>query len=305
MQSVALGNTGISISRLIYGCMRIAGDGSHDARERGRRAIHAAVDAGYTAFDHADIYGGGECERLFGEVLAASPGMRDRLFIIGKCGIRFAGDPGADDPKRYDFSRAHIISSVNGSLERLGIERLDLLLLHRPDYLFDPDEVAEALSELLSTGKVGHVGVSNFTPSQVELLASSLAVPLVANQVEMNPHRTAALEDGTLDQCQRLNILPQAWSPLAGAVFEAWGNTFSAEDSARIAGELDRQAARYGVSASNIALAWLLRHPAHIAPIVGSTSPERIQDAVAALDVDYTAADWYRLLEARNGHEVP
>jgi predicted oxidoreductase len=305
MESLALGNAGTSISRLIYGCMRIAGDGSHDARERGRRAIHAAVDAGYTAFDHADIYGGGECERLFGEVLHASPGLRDRLFIIGKCGIRFAGDPGAADPKRYDFSSTHIIDSVNGSLERLGVEYLDLLLLHRPDYLFDPDEVAGSLENLLSSGKAKHIGVSNFSPSQVELLASAVTAPILANQVEINLHRVAALEDGTLDQCQRLNILPQAWSPLAGAVFEAWGNTFSAEDSARIADELARQAAAYGVSVSNIALAWLLRHPAGIAPIIGSTSPERIHEAVLALDVNYTAADWYRLFEARNGHEVP
>jgi predicted oxidoreductase len=305
MESIALGNTGISISRLIYGCMRIVGDGSHDARNRGRRAIHAAVEAGYTAFDHADIYGGGECERLFGEVMHASPDLRDGLFIIGKCGIRFAGDPGADDPKRYDFSRTHIVDSVNGSLERLGVEHLDLLLLHRPDYLFDPDEVAGSLEDLMSSGKVRHVGVSNFSPSQLELLAAAATVPLVVNQVEINLHRIAALEDGTLDQCQRLNILPQAWSPLAGAVSDAWGNTFSAEDSARIADELARQSARYGVSVSNIALAWLLRHPAGIAPIIGSTSAERIQEAVLALDVNYAAADWYRLFEARNGHEVP
>ena len=305
MEAVDLGNTGTAVSRLIYGCMRIVGDGGHDARERGRRAIHAAVDAGYTAFDHADIYGGGECERLFGEVLAESPGLRDQLFVIGKCGIRFAGDPGQDDPKRYDFSAAHIINSVDGSLARLGLDHLDLLLLHRPDYLFDPAEVADAFETLQSSGKVRHVGVSNFSPSQVELLASAVATPLVANQVEINLHRIAALEDGTLDQCQRLDIMPQAWSPLAGAVFAAWGNTFDAADAARITEELARQSAAYGVAPANIALAWLLRHPAGIAPIIGSTSPERIREAVTALDVEYAATDWYRLLEARNGREVP
>ncbi len=305
MQRIELGQTGIAVSRLIYGCMRLTGDGSHDARERGKRAIHVAVDAGYTAFDHADIYGGGECERLFGEVLAESPGLRGQIFIIGKCGIRFAGDPAPDAPKRYDFSREHIEGSVEASLARLGIESFDLLLLHRPDYLFHPEEVAEVFRSLEADGKVRHFGVSNFTPSQVELLGSAVDQPLVSNQVEINLHRTAALEDGTLDQCQAQRMLPQAWSPLAGAVFEAWGNTFGDDDKTRIDAELSHQAEHYGTSKANIALAWLLRHPASIAPIIGSTTPERIREAVAALDIDYSREDCYRLLEARNGREVP
>ncbi len=305
MEHVDLGRTGVRLSRLIYGCMRLAGDGSHAARERGRQAIHAAVDAGYTAFDHADIYGGGECERLFGEVLAGSPGLRDQLFIIGKCGIRFAGDPAPGVPKRYDFSRKHLLRSVDASLARLGIERLDLLLLHRPDYLLDPAEVAEVFRILEASGKVRYFGVSNFTPSQVELLGSAADQALVSNQVEINLHRVAALEDGTLDQCQSQHLLPQAWSPLAGAVFEAWGNTFTDDDKARIDAELERQVELYGTGKANIVLAWLLRHPAAIAPIIGTTTPERIREAVAALDIDYSREDWYRLLEARNGHEVP
>lgn len=305
MQAIELGRTGTTVSRLVYGCMRLVGDGSRDARARGKRAIHAAIDAGYTAFDHADIYGGGECERLFGETLAESPGLRDGLAIIGKCGIRFAGDPSPDAPKRYDFSPGHIVSSVEGSLARLGIEQLDVLLLHRPDYLFEPDAVARCLESLKAAGKVRHVGVSNFTPSQVELLGGVLESPLVAHQVEINLHRVAALEDGTLDQCLRLGMTPQAWSPLAGAVFEAWGNTFAADDAARIRAELDRQAAHYDTEDWLIVLAWLLRHPAGIAPIVGSTTPARIEMAVAALDIDYAREDWYRLLEARNGREVP
>ncbi|MEE4161774.1 MAG: aldo/keto reductase [Woeseiaceae bacterium] len=305
MQTIELGKTGTRVSRLVYGCMRLAGDGSREARSRGKRAIRTAIDAGYTAFDHADIYGNGECERVFGETLAESPGLRDGLCIIGKCGIRFAGDPSPGAPKRYDFSAAHIVASVEGSLARLGIDRLDALLLHRPDYLCDPEEVAGCLDALQSDGKVAHVGVSNFTPSQVALLSSASSSPLVANQVEINLHRVAALEDGTLDQCMRLGMTPQAWSPLAGAVFEAWGNTFTAEDSARLRAELARQADRYGTEDWLVALAWLLRHPARIAPIVGSTTPERIRRAVTALDIDYTREDWYRLLEARNGTEVP
>ncbi len=305
MQGVPLGSTGIKISRLIYGCMRIAGDGSAASRDRGKRAVRAALDAGYTAFDHADIYADGECERLFGEVLAESPGTRERTFIIGKCGIRFAGSPAPGDPKRYDFSREHILASVEGSLRRLATDRIDLLLLHRPDYLFDPIEVAETLQTLHSSGKVKYFGVSNFTPSQVALLADATEILLQANQVEINLHRIAALEDGTLDQCMRRNMMAQAWSPLAGAVFEAWGNTFSAADKARIDAELARQAGSYGVDPALVALAWVLRHPAGIAPIIGSTDPGRIAAAVNALDINYSREDWYRLLEARSGSEVP
>ena len=182
------------------------------------------------------------------------------------------------------------------SLQRLGVEALDLLLLHRPDYLFETHEVAEVFSNLEASGKVRFFGVSNFAPSQVDLLASAVGQPLMSNQVEINLHRIAALHDGTLDQCQSQHLLPQAWS---------WGNTFDDADKARIDAELTRQGEHYGASKANIALAWLLRHPASIAPIIGSTTPERIREAVTSLDIDYSREDWYRLLEARNGHEVP
>ncbi|MEO1246770.1 MAG: aldo/keto reductase [Pseudomonadota bacterium] len=304
MQTIPLGNSDTEVSRLVYGCMRLVGDGSAGQRARGKRAILAAVDAGYTIFDHADIYAGGECESLFGEVLAESPALRDQLFIVSKCGIRFAGDPDEDAPQRYDFSRAHIVRSVEASLSRLRIERLDLLLLHRPDYLFDAREVAATLVELEMSGKVRRFGVSNFSPSQVLLLNAACELPIEVNQLEINLHRTAALTDGTLDQCQRLGMTPQAWSPLAGAVPGVGGKRFSADDTARIRAELLRQAKRYGVEDWLIALAWLLRHPARIAPVVGTTTPERIHMAVKALDVDYSREDWYRLLEARNGHRV-
>ena len=305
MQSIALGQTGIDVSRLVYGCMRLVGDGSAEARARGKAAIHAAVDAGYTVFDHADIYAHGECEALFGESLRESPSLREKLFLVSKCGIRFRGEPGADDPQRYDFSKDYILTSVEGSLRRLGVDNLDLLLLHRPDYLMDAGEVAEAFAALRAAGKVSHFGVSNFSPSQVRLLRSATDEPIVANQVEINLHRITALTDGTLDQCLELGITPQAWSPLAGAVFEAWGNTFTDDDNERIRVELERQAGGYGVEPWLVVLAWLLKHPAGIAPIIGSTNPERIAASVAALDVDYSREDWYRLLEARNGSPVP
>ena len=225
--------------------------------------------------------------------------------IASKCGIRFAGDPDGDSPGRYDFSSAHINKSVEGSLRRLGVERLDMLLLHRPDYLMDAAEVAGALESLQASGKVAHVGVSNFSPSQVDLLQSQLSLPLLVNQVEINIHNISAFTDGTLDQCQRLGISPQAWGPIGGVVRPAWRNTFSDEQQSRIHAEFDRQAARYGIDNWIVMLAWLLRHPAEICPIIGSTSPERIAAAKQAFDVSYAHEDWYRLLEARNGEPVP
>jgi predicted oxidoreductase len=285
--------------------MRITGDGTSGARRQGKRAVRAAIDAGYTLFDHADIYADGACETLFGELLSENPELRQCLVIAGKCGIRFAGAPGADDPKRYDSSAGHILASVEGSLERLRTEQLDLLLIHRPDFLMQAGEVAAAFERLRSAGKVAHFGVSNFSPAQFDLLQSVVDVPLLVNQVEINLHNITALADGTLDQCQRLGITPQAWCPIAGVAYPAWGNTFTGADTARIRTELRRQSSIYGVDDWIIALAWLLKHPACISPIVGSTTTDRIAAATAAVDVPYTGEDWYRLLEARNGYPVP
>ena len=305
MDSTPIGSSGLIASRLVYGCMRIAGDGSADAIKRGRQAIRTAIDAGYTLFDHADIYGRGACESLFGDVLHESPGLRDRLLIMSKCGIVVAGNPRQDAPKRYDFSSSHIEHSVEGSLRRLGIEHLDLLLLHRPDYLMRADEVAETFQSLHAAGKVAHFGVSNFSPSQFDLLQSACSQPLVVNQVEINLHAIHTLSDGTLDQCQRLGVTPQAWCPLGGVAYPAWANTLSDDEASRLRSEVDRQAADYAVDATVIALAWLLRHPAGICPLIGSMTPARIAAAPAALSVDYRREDWYRLLEARIGRRVP
>jgi len=305
MQTIRLGCSDLCSSRLAYGCMRIAGDGTPDDRRKGKRAIHAAVEAGYTLFDHADIYASGACEELFGEVLRETPGLREQIVVASKCGIRFAGDPDDDAPARYDFSQDYIVQSVEGSLRRLGVERLDLLMLHRPDHLMRADELAEAFASLKSSGKVAHFGVSNFSTSQFDLLQSVLPDPLLVNQVEINIHNIDALTNGVLDQCQKNNATPQAWSPIAGIVHPAWGNTFSAEDEARIRTEVSRQSENSSAEDSIIALAWLLKHPAQISPIIGSTNPSRITAATAALDVDYSREDWYRLLEARNGAPVP
>lgn len=307
MKHINFKQSDLSSSRLIYGCMRIAGENTREDRERGKRAVRTAIDAGYNHFDHADIYGGGYCETLFAEVLNESPQLRDQLIITSKASIRTpnvdAENLGA--PKRYDFSKEYLLSSVDGILKRLNIESLDMFLLHRPDYLFNANEVAETFEQLQSSGKVKHFGVSNFKPSQVLLLQSVLSMPLLVNQVEINIHNINTLLDGTLDQCQQLGITPIAWCPLGGVVYPAWGNTFSTEDEQRIDIELTQQAQKYGCEKWQLILAWILKHPAEICPIIGTTTPERIIKAKAALELNYSREDWYRLLEARNGQEVP
>ena len=305
MKTAAIGKSNLQSTRIVHGCMRIVGDGTPQARDKGRRAVRAAVDIGINHFDHADIYASGQSESLFGEVLKESPALRDQLILTSKCGIRRKNDPVEGDPGRYDFSRDYILESVDSSLSRLGTDHLDLLLLHRPDYLFYPEEVAGAFDTLLQSGKIHEFGVSNFHPSQVSLLQSACDMPLVANQVEINIHRIAAMEDGTLDQCLELGMSPEAWCPLGGVAYPAWGNSFSSEDEERIRGELQRQSEVYGVPPWIVILAWILAHPSNIFAIIGTTTPERVAMAPKALELDYRREDWYRLLEARNGHPVP
>ena len=305
MKTIRLGATGPDVSRLAYGCMRIAGDGSAEALRRGKQAIHAAVDVGYTLFDHADIYAAGGAESLFGDVLDETPGLRDRVTVLTKCGVRFAGDPDDRAPNRYDLAAQHILDSVDGSLRRLRTDHIDVLLLHRPDLLADYAEVAAAFEKLYAAGKVRHFGVSNFSVSQVDLLRAETDRPIVANQLEINLHNVDALTDGTLDQCVEYGMRPQAWCPVAVVAYPAWGNTLTEIDTARVVAEVKCQSERYGIDGTELALAWLLRHPSGIAPIVGSTTPARIRAATRALSVDYTRDDWYRLLEARMGRPVP
>lgn len=305
METIALGHSELVSSRLVYGCMRISGDNSPADREKGRQAIRAAIEAGYTHFDHADVYGSGACETLFSEVLSEMPQVREKLLITGKCGIRVAGDPNQGDPKRYDFSRQYIIKSVEGILQRLGVDYLDLFLLHRPDFLFYPEDVAGTFELLEEAGMVRNFGVSNFRPSQVSMLQEFCSTPLLANQIEVNIDNMDAFTDGTLDQCQEWGITPMAWCPLGGVVYPAWGNTLTQEQSVRIQAELALQAEKYETEHWIVMLAWLLKHPAGMLPIVGSTQASRIRAAKRSLELDYTAVDWYRLLQARNGQEVP
>jgi len=305
MEKLNLGQSKLQSSRLVYGCMRITGDNSVENREKGKRAVRTAIEEGYTHFDHADIYGAGQCEELFAEVMAENPAVRKDLIITSKCGVIFRGNPTDEAPGRYDFSREHILRSVDGSLKRLNMDYLDILLLHRPDYLCNPEEVAGTLQELKDSGRVLHFGVSNFKPSQFSMLQSTCSFPLLMNQVEINIHHIEPLIDGTLDQCMEQSISPQAWCPLGGVVYPAWGNTFTKDTESRIAAEFNRQAKKYNTEDWIIMLAWLLKHPAKILPVIGTTTASRIKAAKGALNIDYSREDWYRLLEARNGVPVP
>jgi predicted oxidoreductase len=282
--------------------MRITGDNTPADKTKGKLALRAAIEAGYNHFDQADIYGDGHCETLFGEFLTEltnnSSVSREQLIITSKAGIK-------TNPQHYDFSRQHLINSVDASLKRLNTDYLDMFLLHRPDYLFNAEQVAATFQYLHEAGKVKHFGVSNFSPSQVNLLQSALDMPLLVNQVEINVHNIERLLDGTLDQCQQHKITPIAWCPLGGVAYPAWGNTFTPAVEQRIAKELDRQSNQYHCQPWQVILAWLLKHPANICPIIGSTTPERIIAAKQALCIEYGHKDWYRLLEARNGFAQP
>ena len=314
MQTVTLGRGSLNASRIAYGAWRIAGTWdpalvTPEKEAAGRAAVLAAYESGYTLFDLADIYCDGVCERIFGQVLKTTPGMRSHVVVATKCGIRKQGVPNPDSPYRYDFSAAYIRSSCEASLERLGIDTIDLYLLHRPDYLCDPAEVAAAFSALLKEGKVREFGVSNFLPSQVTALQRACPMPLVVNQVEISLSHLNGFQDGTLDQCLTERITPQAWSPLGGGQLVDAGpvDLRTPDHAARqhLRDALGAVARERGVSRQVVALAWLLKHPSGIAPIVGSTQPERIRDAAKAANLDLSRDEWYRLFEAALGERLP
>ncbi len=309
-----LGVSSLRGSRLAYGCWRVAGswdpaEVTPASRTAGYRAIMAAYETGYTLFDNADIYCSGEAERILGSVLKQVSGMRERVLIATKCGVRPAGSPGADSPPRYDFSADHIISSCEGSLQRLGVDTIDLYLLHRPDYLADPAEIAQAFSDLKSRGMVRYFGVSNFRPTLVTALQVACPMPLIVHQVEISLANLVAFTDGTLDQCLVEKITPMAWSPLAAGLLGGGAHRLLPSQTAYHAEKflpaLDEVAKARGVSRTVVALSWILKHPSRIQPIVGSVVPERIRDAARADEVELTREEWYRLLLAARGEPLP
>ncbi|ELP5727741.1 aldo/keto reductase family oxidoreductase [Vibrio vulnificus] len=292
---------GPEFSELVQGYWRL---GEWDMTPQQRLTfLKQHIEMGITTVDHADIYGQYECERLFGEALALDKSLRSEIQIVTKCDINLCG---GKNPQRkvnhYDTSAAHIYQSVNNSLERLGVDDLDVLLIHRPDALMDADEVAEAFSELHKVGKVKHFGVSNFSPRQFELLQSRLGKPLVTNQVEINPLQFDVVHDGTLDQLQMQRVRPMAWSCLGGgALF-----TGDTEQAQRVRVELDALREEVGAqSIDEVVYAWVRRLPSKPIPIIGSGKIERVQSAVNALKIELSREQWYRVWVASKGHGVP
>ncbi|MBC5637778.1 aldo/keto reductase family oxidoreductase [Ornithinibacillus sp. BX22] len=291
----------LSFSRIIHGLWRLA-DWKYSA-DQFVDLIEYCMEQGITTFDHADIYGGFQCEELFGNALALKPGLRENIEIVTKCGIVI---PSPNRPEHkshhYNTSKRHIIQSVENSLKNFRTDYIDTLLIHRPDPFMDPEQVASAFHELKASGKVRHFGVSNFKRHQLTMLESYLDVDLVTNQIELSAYQLENLEDGTLNLCLEKRIAPMAWSPLAR------GQIFTNEDDKavrlrktleKIAIEMDRS------SIDEILYAWILNHPANVMPIVGSSKKERIQKAVNALNIELSLDQWFEILHASMGHEVP
>lgn len=323
MKTIRLGNTSLEVSRIAYGCMNIGGswDRLEPLGEQTKRnaveAIRTALDAGVNFFDHADIYCWGKSEEVFAAIWAEVPHLREKIIVQSKCGIVMEGARPESSVGQFDFSYEHITRSVEASLKRLQTDYLDVLLLHRPDPLVEPEEVARAFDQLYAGGKVRCFGVSNHTAGQLRLLRKYVNQPIVANQLELSLlhlhlfdegvvfNQEAMHGEGTLEYCRQHQITIQAWGPLkSGAVItgEADPPSQAAQDVAQLVGEL---AQAKGVSKEAIALAWLLKHPAKIQPIIGTTKPERIRAACEADQVELTRDEWYRLFIAGRGDRMP
>ncbi len=300
MTRIQLTDNGPTFSRIVAGVMRLREWGMDTSAVRA--FIAECLDLGITTFDHADIYGSYTCEELFGRALAAEPSLRQRIELVTKCGIQLVS-PNRPDTRvhHYDTSRDHIIDSAERSLRNLHTDVLDLLLIHRPDPLMDADEVAEALVALRLAGKIRHAGVSNFTPRQFDLLQSRLDFPLVTNQIEWSVLHLAPLHDGTLDQLQQFRVPPMVWSPVAG------GRLFNADDERayRVRNALEAVGQEVGASVDGVALAWLLRHPARVLPVMGTGKIERLREAVMAESITLDRQQWFAVWEASAGREVP
>jgi predicted oxidoreductase len=288
---------GFSAPVIVAGCMRIAGFSDKEADG----FIEACLANGVSYFDHADIYAGGQCETVFGNALRRKKSLRDGMILQTKCGIV--------PKKRFNFSKAHILSSVDNSLKRLQTEYVDTLLLHRPDTLMEPEEIAEAFDTLHAAGKVRHFGVSNFNPYQTELLKTALSFPLKINQVQFSAaftgmvdsgfyvntkHDAAAVRDSGLLEYSRLNgIALQAWSPFMHGFF---GGVFIDSDQyPALNQKLAELAEKYGVKKSSVAVAFILRHPAKWQVVTGTTRPERIKEAADGAAIRLTGDEWYEI----------
>ena len=295
----------LPVSSIAMGCMRLDG-----AKETPDRVIGTALDLGINFFDHADIYGGGRCEEIFGDYLRQNPLLREKIIIQTKCGIRRGF---------FDFSKEHILRSVDASLRRFGSEYIDILLLHRPDTLMEPEEVAEAFDELEKTGKVRLFGVSNHNPMQIELLKTAVRQPIVADQLQFSipesglvtsglnvnmKNSESVMHDGSALEYMRIKgITIQAWSPFQGGFFEG-PFVGDKEKYPALNEKLDEMSSKYGIPPVAVAAAWILRHPAKIQLISGSVSPGRMRDIAKGADIEMSREDWYEIYRSA-GFRLP
>ncbi|GMQ36773.1 aldo/keto reductase family oxidoreductase [Enterobacter asburiae] len=297
VQRITLAPQGPEFSRFVMGYWRLM-DWNMSPLQLAS-FIEEHLDLGITTVDHADIYGGYQCEAAFGEALKLVPALRDRMEIVTKCGIATTAKP-EHALGHYITDSAHIIKSAEQSLVNLATDRIDLLLIHRPDPLMDADEVAEAFLNLHQSGKVRHFGVSNFTPVQFALLQSRLPFTLATNQVEISPVHQPLLLDGTLDQLQQLRIRPMAWSCLGG------GRLFNDDEFQPLRNELETIARELNAeSIEQVVYAWILRLPSKPLPIIGSGKIERVRSALAAEELQMTRQQWFRIRKAALGYDVP
>lgn len=305
MKNVPIANCDLAASEISLGCMRI----SRLPNAEISTLIHTALDEGVNFFDHADIYGGGQSEAKFAEALGMTPALREKMILQTKCGIQKG---------YFDFSKAHILEAVDGSLKRLQTDFVDVLLLHRPDALVEPEEVAEAFTILQDSGKVKYFGVSNQNPMQIELLKKFVKQPIIFNQLQLSITNTGMIDAGInvnmeidpsidrdgsiLDYCRLHDITIQPWSPFQYGFFE--GVFLDNDKFPELNQKIDELAAAKGVTNTAIAIAWLLRHPAKMQPIVGTTNPKRLQDICKASDVTLTRPEWYEIYRAA-GNKLP
>ncbi|MCK7449872.1 aldo/keto reductase [Enterobacter chengduensis] len=297
VQRITLAPQGPEFSRFVMGYWRLM-DWNMSPLQLAS-FIEEHLDLGITTVDHADIYGGYQCEAAFGEALKLVPALRDRMEIVTKCGIATTAKS-EHALGHYITDSAHIIKSAEQSLVNLATDRIDLLLIHRPDPLMDADEVAEAFLNLHQSGKVRHFGVSNFTPAQFALLQSRLPFTLATNQVEISPVHQPLLLDGTLDQLQQLRIRPMAWSCLGG------GRLFNDDEFQPLRNELEVIARELNAeSIEQVVYAWILRLPSKPLPIIGSGKIERVRSALAAEELQMTRQQWFRIRKAALGYDVP
>ena len=293
-------NSDLSLSRLAYGVWRLSEAADTSVPAVAAR-IQACLDQGITTFDHADIYGGYSCEALFGAALRAQPGLKARMEIVTKCDIMLLSDQRPDNRvKHYDTSSAHVQASVDRSLHNIGVDAIDLLLIHRPDPLMDHHALGACLDGLIQSGKVRAAGVSNFMPWDLDLLQSAMKNRLLTNQIEIGLMQTRGFVDGQMAHAQRLGLPVMAWSPLGG------GRLFGQEAAAlRLRPALQRIAAAQGVDETAVAIAWLLHHPARIIPVLGTNDMQRIARMQDALRVTLDRQTWFELYSLANGVEVP